>query len=137
MTHPVLALGPDRPVMMALQLMHDRDIRHIPVVDDEAQLIGIVSDRDVRTIDVAALEIDKLETVRQEELQRHLTKPLADVMQPGVVTARVEDELVEAIRSMLEHRVGALPVVSDENHQVVGIVSYVDVLRAVLAELAA
>jgi CBS domain-containing protein len=47
-----------------------------------------------------------------------------------VVTVQAEDDVVEVIDAMLEHKIGALPVVAADSSLVVGIVSYLDVLRA-------
>jgi len=109
-----------RSVMRKLQ---ELDVRHLPIVQDE-QLVGIVSDRDLR--DVTA----RLVTEGQERLDRILDSPISDVMSTDVVSVDAETELEEVVDLMIEHRVGAVPVVSPGTDDLVGIVSYVDVLRA-------
>ena len=48
MTQPVTTIGPDVPVRQAAELMKTRQIRHLPVVENDGRLIGIVTDRDLR-----------------------------------------------------------------------------------------
>ena len=99
--------------------MHQHDL---PVVEEDA-LVGIISDRDLRDLGVEAR--DDGATVR-----RTLAQPASQVMSSGVVTVHPESDVAEAIDLMIEHRIGALPVVEPDSTKLLGIVSYVDVLRA-------
>ena len=94
------------------------DIRHLPVLD-EGMLVGMISDRDLRGLAAQVLT--------EAELQDMLDVPVSEVMSSDVLTVAPEADVAEVIDLMLEHRVGALPVVSDS--QLLGVVSYVDVLR--------
>jgi acetoin utilization protein AcuB len=109
-------------VRHVLKVLAEADVRHLPVVEDDA-LVGIISDRDLRELGVEAR--DGGETVR-----RTLAQPASEVMSTGVVTVDPETDVSEAIDLMIEHRIGALPVVEPDSTKLVGIVSYVDVLRA-------
>jgi acetoin utilization protein AcuB len=109
-------------VRHALKVLAEADVRHLPVVDDD-ELVGIISDRDLRELGTEAL--DGGETVR-----RTLAQPASSVMSAGVVTVYPESDVSEAVDLMIEHRIGALPVVEADGTKLVGIVSYVDVLRA-------
>ncbi len=60
---------------------------------------------------------------------RYLERTVGEVMQGDIVTLDSEDSVSDAIDLLLEHRVGAVPVV-DRLGSLVGIVSYVDLLRA-------
>ena len=62
-----------------------------------------------------------------------LEASLGDVMSGSVEVAHPEMDVKEAIERLLEYRIGALPVVEPTSGELVGIVSYVDVLRAVSA----
>jgi len=106
-----------------LERLFELDVRHLPIVDD-GRLVGIVSDRDLR--DVTA----RLVSQGVVERTRCLTAPVADIMSSDVLSVEPETDLGEVVDLMIEHRVGALPVVASENDELVGIVSYVDVLRA-------
>jgi CBS domain-containing protein len=86
-----------------------------------------VSDRDVAYLDVARL----LAAEGADGLQRQLATPVIDVMSSDVVFVEPETGVSDVIGLMLEHRIGAVPVVTPGTGEVVGIVSYVDVLEAV------
>jgi CBS domain-containing protein len=106
-------------------LMRELEIRHVPVVDEGA-LVGMVSDRDLARLDVA-----QVLTVRgAEALGQELATPIVEIMSSDVIFAEPETDLSEVVGLLLEHRVGALPVIRPDTRTVVGIISYIDVLRA-------
>ena len=105
----------------AAELLQTLEIRHLPVVEDGA-LVGILSDRD---LDGTRLPMDQASLDQAMVAGR---RPVSEVMSTHVITISPEAPLREVAEAMLENRVGALPVV--ENGDVLGIVSYVDVLRA-------
>lgn len=112
-------------VRQLLRSLAEADVRHLPIVDDGA-LVGIVSDRDLRGI--SSVVEDALE--RPGAAQEALAQPASSVMTSDVITVHPESDVSEAIDLMIEHRVGALPVVEPDSTKLVGIVSYVDALRA-------
>lgn len=112
-------------VREVLHMLREADIRHLPVVDDEG-LVGIVSDRDLRAI--VPGELDAIE--HPGEANRRLNLRVGEVMNTDVATVTPDSELSEAIDTMVEGRVGAVPVVDVDGRRLVGILSYVDVLRA-------
>jgi acetoin utilization protein AcuB len=117
---------PYAPLLEAVGIMVDRDVRHVLVVDDNRKLLGIVSDRDVRTAIGDPLEALRQELTELEELK------VATVMTTDVITVRDDARLSDVARQFVDERVGALPVV-DAHQRLVGLVSYVDVIRALLA----
>jgi acetoin utilization protein AcuB len=102
----------------AAQAMHRLGLRHLPVVDDRGHLVGILSDRDLRgpMIGIAT--------------ERELTAatPVERLMTRDLVTASPGDQVGDVARKIVEHRIGAVPIVDSDNVPV-GILSYVDVLR--------
>lgn len=114
---------PYEPLLEAVGIMVDRDVRHVAVVDDNGRVIGIVSDSDVRTAIGDPVEALHREWEELEELK------VSTVMTTDVVTVREDAGLLDAARAFIDHRIGAIPVV-DAAARLVGIVSYVDVLRA-------
>jgi acetoin utilization protein AcuB len=106
-------------------LMRDLEIRHVPVVENET-VIGMLSDRDLARLNLArTLEVQGVDALRQG-----LATPAVRVMSSDVIAVEPETELSEVVDLLLEHRVGALPVVLPDSRQIVGIISYIDVLRA-------
>jgi CBS-domain-containing membrane protein len=112
----------------AVQVLQTLDVRHVPIIDARGAIAGMFSDRDLR-----ALSIPR--TVNDDwfgEFRIALETKLAGVMSADVITIEEDTETAEIIELMLEHKVGALPVL-DADGLLVGIVSYVDVLRALYA----
>jgi CBS domain-containing protein len=125
MTPNPVTLTPQASVAEASDLMRELEIRHVPVVQ-AGVLAGMVSDRDLSGLDVArVLTVEGADALRKE-----LATPVINVMSADVVCVEPETALGDVVDLLLEHKVGALPVVEPDTRQLVGIVSYVDVLRA-------
>jgi acetoin utilization protein AcuB len=121
---PVIAT-PDTSVAEVWERMREADIRHVPVVD-RGDLVGIVSDRDIAHLDLASvLNLEGAASFRDE-----LSRPIVRVMSADVIAVAADAQVSEAVALLIQHKVGALPVVLPETRKLVGIVSYVDVLRA-------
>lgn len=131
MTDDVVTVDLSATVRDAIQAMHDSDIRHIPVVDGR-QLVGIVSDRDLQAFapGIPLLEPAAAEPVLEEAAgDPVLDVPITRVMNTALQTVTSEDDLNEAVDLMVEHRIGAVPVVDPGTTVLVGIVSTIDALR--------
>jgi CBS domain-containing protein len=125
MTPDPLTVTPQASIAEVWDLMREADVRHIPVVQDDA-LVGMVSDRDLARVDIARL----LRVEGADALREELTTPIAKVMSSNVIAVEPETEIGDVIDLLLEHKIGAVPVVQEETREVLGIISYVDVLRA-------
>jgi len=121
MTREIVTLSPDETVGTALALCRERRIRHLPVLS-EGRLVGIVSDRDLRSSTPALGD-----PARAAALQEVLVE---DVMATEVVSAHPEDPIEQAANTMRELRIGCLPVVEVE--ELVGIVTASDVMDALV-----
>ena len=106
-------------------LMRELEIRHVPIVDGGA-LVGMVSDRDLTQLDMG--RIPALEGA--EALRGPLSTPVVKLMTADVIVVNPDTELDEIVDLLIEHRIGAIPVVRTGTRDVVGIVSYIDVLEA-------
>lgn len=113
-------------------VMRELEIRHVPVVDN-GTLVGMVSDRDLARFDLGRVLAEE----GAEALRQRLATPVVKLMTADVIMVDPETGLDEIVDLLLEHRVGAIPVVRSGTRQVVGIVSYIDVLRALREPLAA
>lgn len=127
MRDEVFSVRQQESVMEAVELMAACRIRHVPVVDDEGHVVGILSDRDVRT----SLG-DPTEAAQSWPLAATRV-PVSMAMTPAPVVVRHDAPLGVAVALLLNHGVGALPVVDAEGH-LRGILSYVDVIRALSVE---
>lgn len=111
------------PVLEARQLMLEKRIRHL-LVTDGPKLLGIVTDRDIRlNLPSPATSLSVWEI---NYLLARMT--LGAVMTKNVVVVESGREATEAAQVMLDHKIGALPVV-DRGH-LVGIITETDLLRA-------
>jgi acetoin utilization protein AcuB len=126
MTPSPITVTPEATLAEVWDLMREADIRHVPVVE-AGVLVGMVSDRDLASLDVARV----LTADGAEALRRALATPVVTVMSADVIFVEMEDDLDDVIELMLEHKVGAIPVVRPDTRDVMGIVSYIDVLRGI------
>ena len=108
----------------AWRLMREHEVRHVPIVDGGV-LIGILSDRDLAREDVARV----LMAEGAAGLERELRTPVVTVMAADPICVEPETSASEILDLLIEAKVGALPVVEPDTRAVVGIVSYIDVLR--------
>jgi len=127
MTKDPLIMVPSETIAQADELMAVNKIRQLPVVN-ERELIGIITDRDIRSFLSGSL----FSAPEAREKARH-TK-IGDVMTRDPLTLSPDDELREAVELLINEKVGGIPVV-DGAEGIVGIVTYVDVLRCFLNRL--
>ena len=125
MTPTPVALHPWEPLLEAAALMAQRAVRHVPVTDAEGRLVGIISDRDVRTA-----VGDPAEALRREPQDIEVLRVSSAMTSPAESTPE-DAPLTDVAERLARTPAGALPVV-DRGGRVVGIVSYVDVVRTLL-----
>jgi CBS domain-containing protein len=110
MSREVATLKRNDQLSVADDIMRLARIRHLPVLDDdEARLVGIVSQRDMFR-GALARALGYGEHGQRKVLDTLVVK---EVMTTDVVTTSPETPLTEAARVMLERKIGALPVVED------------------------
>ena len=119
MTREVVTVGPETTAAEALALCREKGIRHLPVLEG-GWLVGMISDRDLRSATPALGDPDRAEALERIRV--------ADEMAKEVATVRPEDPIEEAAIEMYERKIGCLPVVDDGD--LVGIVTSSDVMRA-------
>lgn len=109
----------------ASEILRALDVRHLPVVDDDKVVIGMLSDRD---LPILYGEPGEPVTAVVLRLQRYLEAMVADHMSSKVISISAAADVTEVLDLMLQHRIGAVPVL-DQQGRLEGIVSYVDLLR--------
>jgi acetoin utilization protein AcuB len=125
MTESVLAVETFDSIAVARQLMAKHRVNQLPVLDND-NLVGIVTDRDIRDAYPTSLMID-----RTEEIDRFAEKITVEtVMTHDVFIVRPETSLMTAVALLRRHRIGSLPVMKDKS--LVGIITRSDVLDYVL-----
>jgi len=127
MTRNPLSVLPSETVGKVEELMAEHSIRQIPVIEGR-ELVGIVTDRDVRA------HVSRSLGESPEAYEKARRTLVRDLMTTDPTLLGPDDDLRGAIELLIEEKFGAIPVV-DEAEGLVGIVSYVDVLRCFLDRL--
>jgi len=123
MTTDPITTGPQTPVLEARQLMIDKRIRHLLIVEGP-KLLGIVTDRDIRlNLPSPATSLSVWEI---NYLMARLT--VESVMTTSVVIVGPQRDARAAAQLMLDNKIGALPVL--DGGQLLGIITETDLLRA-------
>jgi CBS domain-containing protein len=123
MTRNPTSVTPEEALKDAAWKMERGHFRHLPVVDNDGKLIGMLSDRDIRLIRPSLAFVGKEDAMVQ---LWSLAVQQAAVFDP--VSVKPETTLKEAAELMLRWHVGGLPVADDQN-RLVGMITYTDLLR--------
>ena len=124
MTDTIFALRADDDIQMARDLMDERNVRHVPVLDEDRHLVGLVSERDLlRNMYPSTSELPV--GTQQAVLKR---VKVGAIMTRDVETVEPEDDLVAAAQVMLDNKYGCVPVVV-EGGRVEGILTESDFVR--------
>jgi acetoin utilization protein AcuB len=120
----LITVRPQTPVQQARDLMAKERIRHLPETGPGGALVGIVTDRDIR------LNLPSRATsLSAQEINHRLLKlTVGEIMTRSVITIGPDAAARDAAQLMLDHKIGALPVL-DDGH-LVGIITETDIVRA-------
>lgn len=108
----------DATIFDALQLMKKHNIRHLPIVNTDNELVGIIAERNLK---------DGLSPSFQELTDhRFFSQPVSQYMVTELITAHRLDFVEDLAAILYEHKIGCIPIV--ENQQVIGLVTETDML---------
>ena len=124
-THPI-SVSPEDSIQQVREIMDEENIRQLPVIN-KRELIGIITDRDIRSF-LGGRSLSYL-----EEQEVAMETKVATVMTDKPITLSPDDDLREAVELLLEEKVGGIPVM-DPYVGLIGIITYVDVLRCFLEQ---
>ena len=119
MSHAPITVRDDTDYWKALEIMQEKDLHHIPVINQNEKIVGILTFRDLK---MAAMHFGEANV------------EVAEVMHSPVVTVAPGEPLADAARLMMENRIGGLPVV-DNHGRIVGILTETDLHRALVDQL--
>lgn len=122
MNRNVITVKPSDTIRLAMLLAAQHRIRHLPVVDQSQQIVGIISDRDLRDACPSKLEL--------EQQVKTLDRQIAEIMNTDVITAHPLDFVEEAAHVLYENKIGCLPVI-DQN-ELKGIITETDILHTLV-----
>ena len=117
MSSPVVTLLPDNSVEQAFTLFEKHKFRHVPVINRDYKLQGIISDRDILRILGSMSE-------------KNSKSKISDVMISEVLTASRKTDIRYITRLFVENRIGSMPVM--EKRKLVGMITRSDILNAIL-----
>lgn len=123
MTEEVFTLGPGDNLVALEDLMDSRRVRHVPIVDREGDLVGLVTHRDLSRSMLGRLE-DLPMSVERDLLRG---RRIREIMTIEPDTVEPDAGLKEAAAMLLENKIGCLPVV--EGMHLVGILTEADFVR--------
>lgn len=124
MSAPVVSLFAEQTLPLAEDIMRFKHLRHLPVIDDEGRLVGLVSHRDLLRAQISTLTglSEEQRRARQEDVR------IRELMTRDVWTVGADTLASVAGQTMSEHRYGCLPVI-DARGVLVGIITERDFLK--------
>lgn len=125
MTTKVQCLELDTPLPECWSFFCEHRFRHVPVIDKDKKIAGIISDRDVMKEALRYFKSKKSQT------QTHELPLLKNFMKPEVVTAKMDTPVAHIAHLFISHRMGAMPICTDLG-QLEGIITRSDILRLVV-----
>jgi acetoin utilization protein AcuB len=118
----VAVLLPTDTIADAIRLMDTRKIRHIPIVDQDKHLQGLIT--------VAKIREATPSIFHANEHPEDLKKPLETIMEKNVITGHPLDFVEEAAGLFYEHKISCIPIINDG--KLIGIVTETDLLRTMV-----
>lgn len=126
MTKKVFTLPADKKLFVAKQIMEWAHVRHVPVVDREGHVVGLVSHRDLLNASISSISTRIADVERSQHLW---TIPAEKAMHRDVRTISPNAPIQDAARIMRTEKIGCLVVI--EQGKLVGILTEYDLLRIV------
>ena len=144
MSRDLITVKPQTPIKEAIQILAERNISGLPVVDDAGKLVGVLSETDLLWQETGVeppLYIMFLDSViylenparHDQELHKALGQTVGEVMSTNPITVKPDQPLRKAAKLMQEKSIRRLAV-TDEEDKVIGILTTGDIVRAMVAE---
>ena len=114
MTREVTCISPTESLRRAYDIMCDQEIRHLPVVEGNNRLVGLLSERDVL---LHSSVVDNVINVPEIDVELAMTT--------DVVSCKSAHQMHDVAQVMLERRVDAIPV-TDSSGEIIGIITSAD-----------
>ncbi|MCB0180588.1 MAG: CBS domain-containing protein [Anaerolineae bacterium] len=130
MSPDVITVTPDTSLTDADNLLHEYNIRRLPVIDEENNLLGIVTLGDIREAsasDATSLSIWELNYLLEKLL-------VQKIMTPNPITVYSNDSIAMAASLMLENKISGLPVLDPADESLVGIITESDIFSMVVQD---
>jgi acetoin utilization protein AcuB len=119
-----ITIGPDASFYEARAIIRDKGIRHLPVVDKNHHLVGLITDRDIR--EAAPSDATSLSVHELHYLLGKLKVSAFMTPKSKLITITPETIIEKAVQLMHDHKIGCLPILEGENF--IGIITETDIL---------
>lgn len=134
MNSTLITIRPEKLVVDAAQMMEEFNVRRLPVVDAAGYLVGIITDADVLEAEATNRTLNDYEPGAEEKWLA-----VGDVMTREVVTIPLDATVGQLAATLMEHKIGGVPVVECDAEQpnrlrMVGIVTETDIFRLIVEE---
>ena len=129
MTPNPLTITTETSLKEALELVRSKPFRHLPVLDENGKLAGIVTEKSLvyaSPTSASSLSVFEVDYILSRTL-------IGQIIQGEVITVKPTLPIEEAARVMVDHRIGCLPVVEED--ELVGIISDTDIFRVLVEGL--
>lgn len=126
MSSELITIKAAESITTAYKLMHEKGIRHLPVIDERNSIVGILSDRDIQR----AMQVRKLNSF-QQEIHLDAMIPVEDFMSWPVYVVSESTSIMRVAEEMLSQKVSAF-LVEDNKGRVKGIITTDDMLKMFL-----
>ena len=144
MTSEVLTVKRETPLKEAIQILADKKISALPVVEESGKLVGILSEGDLMWQESGVeappyiMLLDSIiylqnPTQHDKEIHKALGQTVGEVMSDRPLTIKPEQLVREAARLMHDKKIRRLPVI-DERERVIGIITQGDIVRMMAME---
>ena len=138
MSKNVLSITKFESIVRVANILSEKNISGLPVVDKENKVIGIITQADILSMVGVSREHtfkDLLKYMLGEPLrERKIGDHVGDIMTSPAFTIKPDANIAEAVRIMTERRIRRLTVVDDKN-TLIGIITRADILKAVIKKL--
>ena len=126
MRTPVVSIAAEAGLDRAMSIMRSQRIRHLPVVEEDGHMCGLITDRDLR---MSMEEIAQGPSHAPKGYFLPALTKIRSAMVKNVLTATPDMPLANAAVVMSERKIGCLPVVDPQTKKVLGIITESDMLR--------
>jgi len=138
MTRNVLSITKFEPIMKVADILAEKNISGLPVVDKDNKVVGIITQADILSMIGVSREHtfkDLLKHMLGESLpERRIGDHVGDIMTSPALTIKPTANIAEAVRIMDEKRIRRLTV-ADEKNVLIGILTRADILKAVIKKI--
>jgi CBS domain-containing protein len=138
MTTNIISISKYETIFAAANILTERNISGLPVVDKENKVLGIITQADILSMVGVSREHtfkDLLRYMLGEKLpERRIGDFVGDIMTSPALTIKPEANVADAVKTMAEKRIRRLTVVNEQNH-LIGILTRADILKAVISRL--